>query len=135
MNRVFADAYFYIALLNTNDPAHARATEYGGRGDLSFATTEFVLLEVADALCAPRYRQLAARLPVRLRASSATHIVPVGKELLERGRTLYAARPDKEWSLTDCVSFVVMGDAGISDALTADRHFQQAGFRALMAGD
>ena len=54
-------------------------------------------------------------------------------ELFERGLALYNARPDKEWSLTDCISFVVMADEGLTDALTGDRHFEQAGFTALLA--
>jgi hypothetical protein len=51
---------------------------------------------------------------------------------MDRGLALYAARPDKEWSLTDCVSFLVMQDHGVTEALTADHHFEQAGFVALL---
>ena len=54
-------------------------------------------------------------------------------ELFERGLALYNARPDKEWSLTDCISFVVMADQGLAEGLTGDRHFDQAGFKALLA--
>jgi predicted nucleic acid-binding protein len=61
-----------------------------------------------------------------------TTVVPAGRTLLERAFELYAERPDKDWSLTDCVSFVVMAERGITDALTADHHFEQAGFTALL---
>jgi uncharacterized protein len=58
--------------------------------------------------------------------------VAASSELLKRGLALYDGRPDKEWQLSDCISFVVMEDEGITDALTGDRHFEQAGFQALL---
>ena len=60
------------------------------------------------------------------------HIVPASTELLTRGIQFYRERPDKEWSLTDCISFVVMAEKGLSEALTGDRHFEQAGFKPLL---
>jgi predicted nucleic acid-binding protein len=51
---------------------------------------------------------------------------------MARGIQLYDSRPDKQWSLTDCISFVVMQDRGIVEALTGDHHFEQAGFTALL---
>jgi len=62
----------------------------------------------------------------------AHRVIPAAAELLQRGRDLFAARPDKAWSLTDCVSSVVMNDLAITDARTTDHHFTQAGFRALL---
>jgi hypothetical protein len=59
-------------------------------------------------------------------------LVPATPDLFERGRDLFAARPDKAWSLTDCTSFTVMADLAIKDALTTDHHFAQAGFRVLI---
>jgi predicted nucleic acid-binding protein len=59
-------------------------------------------------------------------------IVPATMEWFERGMELYEGRPDKEWSLTDCISFAVMTERGVSDALTNDHHFEQAGFRILL---
>ena len=67
-----------------------------------------------------------------LRASRRVEIVPLSQELLQRGLALFAKRDDKDWSLTDCISFVVMQDWDIHAALTGDRHFQQAGFSALL---
>jgi predicted nucleic acid-binding protein len=54
------------------------------------------------------------------------------ERLYDAGIELYRLRPDKDWSLTDCISFVVMAKRGISAALPADRHFEQAGFTALL---
>ncbi len=59
-------------------------------------------------------------------------IAPPSEELFAAGVDLYSRRPDKEWSLTDCISFIVMQEEGISDALTGDRHFEQAGYRTLL---
>lgn len=60
-------------------------------------------------------------------------IVAASPELMHRGIELYEARSDKDWSLTDCTSFIVMQDRGLTDALTGDHHFEQAGFRPLLA--
>ncbi|MFO0968025.1 MAG: hypothetical protein U0793_20915 [Gemmataceae bacterium] len=59
-------------------------------------------------------------------------IVPLSEDLYAEAVTLYRARPDKEWGLTDCVSFVVMTQRRITEALTADEHFEQAGFKAIL---
>jgi hypothetical protein len=59
-------------------------------------------------------------------------VVALSQDLWQRAWDLYRNRPDKAWSLTDCISFLVMHDAGLSDALTPDEHFRQAGFRAVM---
>ena len=67
-----------------------------------------------------------------IRASPRTRVVPLDSRLLQRGLDLFAERPDKHWSLTDCISFVVMRDAGLTAALTGDNHFVQAGFKALL---
>ena len=61
-----------------------------------------------------------------------TEVVPETTDLFKEGLKLYSSRPDKGWSLTDCLSFVVMKERGILDALTSDHHFNQAGFHALL---
>ena len=68
-----------------------------------------------------------------MQTDPAFRLVPATSELIERGRKLYRDRLDKNWPLTDCISFVVMQDHQLTEALTADRHFQQAGFNALLA--
>ena len=67
-----------------------------------------------------------------LRAQRDVEIVPATHELFERGCALFAQRGDKAWSLTDCTSFVVMRERDLEEALTADQHFEQAGFKRLM---
>jgi predicted nucleic acid-binding protein len=93
-----------------------------------------VLLEFANAISASRARERFERVLARLRSESDATIIAPEPGLFDRGCQLYISRPDKEWSLTDCISFVVMECEGLSDALTADRHFEQAGFRALLCG-
>jgi predicted nucleic acid-binding protein len=95
-------------------------------------TTEFVLLELANALARARSRKLFVDLMPRLRANPNVSVFGASTELFDRGYRRYADRPDKDWSLTDCISFVVMEQEGISDALTADHHFEQAGFHAIL---
>ncbi len=132
MMRVFADAFFYLALLNPRDRAHGAACDWAKRRDLAFVTTEFVLLEVADALSAPSTRKTASALLRKLRSDEDTHVVVVSPDILEEALLLFEQRPDKAWSLTDCTSFVVMQQQRLEDALTGDQHFEQAGLRALM---
>lgn len=95
-------------------------------------TTEFVLVEVANALSAPSTRPQAVKLIDGLRQLSAVQIVPASQELFADGLMLYRDRQDKEWSLTDCMSFVVMQRERITQAFTSDRHFEQAGFIKLL---
>ena len=93
--------------------------------------TEAILLEVGAALSAVN-RTAATRFLRSLYLTSNVHIVPIDAALFQRGLNLYEARPDKIWSLTDCISFVVMQDHVLYDAMTADEHFEQAGYNALM---
>jgi uncharacterized protein len=67
-----------------------------------------------------------------LRSAEDIEIVPASAALFDRGFQFFTARPDKDWSLTDCISLVVMHERGITEALTADHHFEQAGFVALL---
>lgn len=130
---VFADTFFYLALFNSRDAYHRRAVQFieGFRGGV--VTTQWVLTEVADALAGiPERREVQGKFQL-LCADEGTQIVAASAALFERGLWLYHARPDEGWSLTDCISFVVVVDEGLSEALTGDRHFEQAGFRALLA--
>ena len=95
-------------------------------------TTEWVLTELADGLASSRRRQMFVQTRQELLADADVRVVPLELKLYEEGIQLYAARPDKEWSLTDCISFVVMRREGITEALTGDHHFEQAGFVALL---
>ena len=131
--RVFADTFFYLALLNTRDVAHQAAHRWQQALNIrEVVTTSWVLLELADAMHLPHERALAVRFVTLLRAAVKTRVVPASEALLERGFALYASRADKAWSLTDCLSFVVMTDERLTQALTGDHHFTQAGYQALM---
>lgn len=95
-------------------------------------TTEFVLLEVADALSTPAIRSQTVTFINRLRQMPILQIIPVSQTLFADGLALYRQRPDKEWGLTDCTSFVVMTRERIAQAFTSDHHFEQAGFVKLL---
>jgi len=132
MTPVFADTSFYVALFNSCDAHHEKAVRLAKEMRCAVIVTEFVLLELANALSRTSSRRLFVELLPRLRADANVKIVAVSADLYERGFSLYANRPGKDWSLTDCISFVVMKEQGITDALTADHHFKQRGFLALL---
>ena len=98
-------------------------------------TTEFVLVEIADGLAAIRFRVQAAQVIATLRASPLVEIIPASSQLFSAALELYRSRTDKDWGLTDCASFVTMGERALSEALTTDDHFRQAGFRVLLLED
>ena len=133
MRTVFADSFYYFALVNPRDPAHAQATAFTLTYTERTLTTGWVLTELADGWAQPvAHRKFFPQLFAELRAGTDTEIVPMTDQLLQDGIDLYDQRPDKEWSLTDCISFVVMTREGITEALTGDHHFEQAGFVALL---
>ena len=132
MIRSFADTFYFLGLLNTDDPAHQRASEFADAYRGEIWTTGWVLIELADAMSHPANRLLVVDFLAELRIAPRTTIVPLSDALAAEGLRMFADRPDKHWSLTDCISFVVMKREGIDDALTGDRHFEQAGFRALL---
>ena len=132
MRAVFADSFHFLALLNDDDLAHRRAVLEHRRTWQKIVTTDCVILEVGDALCHPRDRDDFLALLKSFDLDSRIKIVHMTPALLDRGIQLLRDRPDKEWQLTDCISFVVMEDEGIKAALTGDKHFEQAGFTALL---
>ena len=132
MKALFADCFYFLALLRLEDSAHARAIAASQNRTERLITTAWILTEVADALAVPAMREGFPRLLVALRADRACTIVPPTQDLFDAGVELYVRRPDKAWSLTDCISFVVMREHGMNEALTGDRHFEQAGFIALL---
>jgi predicted nucleic acid-binding protein len=95
-------------------------------------TTEAVLWEWLNGLSNASTRRVAAEGYRRAHADTRIELVPFEPELIDSAVQLYRARPDKSWSLTDCLSFVVMERRQLKEALTTDRHFEQAGMRAMM---
>lgn len=132
MNAVFADTFFFLAALNPGDAAHGAAIRWSREHDCIRVTTAWVLTEVADALARDNRGAFLSLLEL-VRRSPLFRFIEANPEIFERGVALYGRRLDKAWSLTDCISFVVMGDEGLTEALTGDRHFEQAGFVALLA--
>ena len=128
MKKTFADTYFFLALLNPRDAAHELAIKASAALEGRIYTTEFVLLEVGDAMADPDDRPRFMGLMDTLNESSTQIIIPASTEWLHRGYVLYQKSKDKGWSLTDCISFAVMKSMNIQVALTGDRHFKQAGF-------
>ena len=133
MKTVFADTFYFLALLNPTDQAHAKTVAFTSSNIVRMVTTGWGLTELADALASSqRGRAEFLSTLADIQADADVTIVPCDQTLMSEGLQLYARRPDKQWSLTDCISFVVMTKEGITDALTGDRHFEQAGFVALL---
>jgi predicted nucleic acid-binding protein len=132
MQRVFADTWFYLAALNPADPNHARSVALARAERRHRVTTDWVLVEVGDALARTGNRDVFSDFYKWIRNDAGTTVVPATRLLLEDGVQFYRYRRDKNWPLTDCISFVVMEDEDIRDALTGERHFEQAGFTALL---
>lgn len=132
IDRLLLDMSYALALANTRDQFHARAIALMPRFEKAQVwVTETVLTEIADGLASIN-REAAVSFIRRVIASRDSRVVGVDTELFRDGLDLYSDRPDKQWSLTDCISFILMARHGLTAALTSDRHFLQAGFRALM---
>jgi len=135
MNKLFVDTAGWLALVNRSDTLHTIATKiYQERFEAgwSFVTHTAVMLEVGNGLSKARFRHLAVSLKERLASSPRVEIKPVTEDLDEAGWQLFAARSDKDWGVVDCIVFVLMKDYGITEALTTDHHFEQAGFIKLL---
>jgi len=128
----FLDTAYFLALTSKRDALHDDALAWSGFLPGPVLTTEYVLWEVVNSLSDPRNRPKAHGLLRGIEDNPKIEAVPADRDLLRSGLTLHAERPDKYWSLTDCISFVVMRQAGINEALTSDHHFEEAGFVALL---
>jgi predicted nucleic acid-binding protein len=135
MRAVFADTCYWIALLNPRDQTHDIAIRVS-KGLMAYRifTTEEVLTEFLNYFGArgPYFRSAAAMLVGRIQADRSIQILPQTREGFLAGLRLYAARPDKGYSLTDCISMEVMRREGVSEVLTNDGHFTQEGFTCLL---
>lgn len=136
MSEVFLDTAYVIALAAPRDHFHDRAVQIAEQLEAAstrLVTTQAVLLEIGNALARLQHRRIAVELLRTLTADPNVEIIPISDTLYERAFRLYGDRPDKEWGLTDCLSFVVMQERGITEALTTDHHFQQTGFHIWLA--
>ncbi len=135
MTAVFADAGYWIALWRPRDALHERAaTVADNLGAIAVVTTQLVLTETLNALAATGefYRRFAVQMVREMEQDPDVEIVPQTDGQFRAAVERYAARSDQRWSLTDCVSFLVMEERNITEALAYDRDFEQAGFTALL---
>lgn len=135
MNGVFAHTGYWIALFNPRDQLHAKAVTASqvlqGR---QIVTSQMVLTEFLNhyAALGQPFRQRAVQVVRSFQSNVDVEIVPQTDGQFAAALTLYAQRPDKEWGITDCASFLIMQERGIVEALAHDDHFQQAGFIPLL---
>jgi predicted nucleic acid-binding protein len=135
MKRIFADTSYWVALFNPRDELHARAVAAAQKySDDKIVTSEMVLVEFLNGFSdrGSRLRPAASKAVKTLRSSPHVAVIPQTSDQFERALGRYEERIDKDWSLTDCASFLIMEAEGIEAALTHDQHFAQAGFQALL---
>ncbi len=135
MSAIFADTGYWIALFNPRDDLHAKALTVArvtqGR---PIVTSQLVLTEFLNyyASLGQPFRQQAVQVVRSLQQAGEVEIVPQTDEQFQAALTFYSQRPDKEWSLVDCASFLIMQERNLTEALAHDEHFQQAGFVPLL---
>ena len=132
MTEIFLDTSYVIALVNKKDQYHERAAEMARvLGDQVLVTTDAVLFEVGNGL-ARNFKAEAIAVIEEFLNSDEVRIISVDTQLFQRGFDIYKTYQDKAWGLVDCISFIIMRESGIADALTTDDHFEQAGFNVLL---
>ncbi len=135
MNNYFLDTSYAIALISKKDFSHQRARELAlhiKAENIPIVTTQAVLLEIGNALSKIKFRQFGINLLEGFESDPNIEIISLTDDLYKTAFELFSNRTDKEWGLVDCISFIVMQEREITEALTADEHFIQAGFRALL---
>ena len=134
-NEVFLDTAYAIALSVESDKHHERAAGLADQLEAEatrLVTTRAVVLEIGNAISKKRYRKAAAELLDALEQDPQVEIVSLSEELYEQALELFRNRPDKDWGLVGCTSFILMQERGLTEALTTDGHFAQAGFRPVV---
>lgn len=134
MTAVFADTFYWVSLANPDDTAHQQTATFDvSRGRRPIVTTEEVLTEFLAYFAnkGSFLRQKAVAIARRILSDPTIHVQPQSHETFLEGLELYSARPDKGYSLTDCIAMQTMRRGELIEALTNDRHFEQEGFYAL----
>jgi predicted nucleic acid-binding protein len=133
-DRLFVDTSYLVARFNSRDQYHERACELEDAVSRcrELWTTDAVLLEFGAAFSSPANRLHVVSAWDGFHAGGPCRVVEASSPQMQQAMVLFRSRMDKAWSLADCLSFVVMQQQGLTDALTADQHFVQADFRALM---
>src|SRR5437899_598422 len=130
-NRIFVDTSFVLALINERDQYHKQAEALSFKFEESFLiTTVAVLLEIGNVLAKDFRREANAVLRL-LRGSTRVEVVQIDQRLFEKALEIYEKYDDKTWGLVDCVSFIVMGERGLTDVLTFDGDFSASGFTVI----
>lgn len=133
MRVIFADTGYRVASLNPRDQFHAKAREVSrALGRFRILTTEMILDELLAALSKTSLRPSAVKGVEAILSNPNVEVVPQTSLQFRAAFENYRTAADKEWSLTDCSSFVLMRERGVSEALAHDHHFEQAGFVALL---
>lgn len=134
MRRLFADAFYWIALFSLRDQWHQQVQAFAeALEDFHLYTTDEVLTEFLAFYSAadPRLRRRAGSFVRTMLDDEEITVFPQTRAGFLDGLTLYESRPDKEYSLTDCISMQAMRREGLTEILTNDRHFVQEGFLIL----
>jgi|SRR5580658_1856095 predicted nucleic acid-binding protein len=134
MSALFAGTFYWIALADLTDGAHRRAMALTvERKDSLIVTTDEVLAEYLTffAMAPEQMRRKAVTKSQRILENPGVRVIPQSRESFLAGMALYESRPDKGYSLTDCISMQTMRKEGLTEVLTNDRHFEQEGFLAL----
>ena len=132
---IFVDTGYLVALLDRKDQHNARAVAWSAQVREELITTTAIVLETFNNLSDTYLRGLPHLLFDSLARPGALTVVQIEPDLLSRGLALHRQRPDKRWSLSDCISFTLITDRRITRALAYDHHFEQAGFEALLRRD
>jgi len=141
MRKIFLDTSGLIAVSTATDRRHEAAAREMARlrtANIQFVLHEGIQVELLDTLSSVRARGQALRLLQSLSAAQEAGellVHPLDSGFIRQGVNLFSSRPDKEWGLTDCISFVLMEQEGITEAFTADHHFSQAGYVRLIMSD
>jgi uncharacterized protein len=135
MKTVFADTGYWIALLDPQDTLHSKAINLSVTfTQVQIYTSEMVLTEILNHFSKRGnfLRYAAVNLIESLQEIPTITIIPQTDSIFQQALILYKQRPDQAWSHTDCSSFCIMQQQNILEALAYDKHFEQAGFIALL---